>query len=84
VNWQPIETCPQDGYFLVHQDGAIRTMMRFDGQWELPDIPILIDKVGNRLVAREVQEYRGETLEITCCVYEPTEWMEIPDAPDAP
>ena len=33
-DWQPIETCPQDGFFLVHQDGAIRLMFRTRGEWQ--------------------------------------------------
>lgn len=84
TDWQPIETCPADGYFLLHDDGAIRAMVRFEGgAWEYPDIPILIDKVGNRLVAREVKDLRGETLTMTGASFAPTHWMSLPDPPDA-
>lgn len=77
MDWQPIETVPGDGFYLVYGDGAVRTMAFFDGAWELPDIPVLIDKVGNRLVSRELQELRGERLEIAGGVYEPTLWAPI-------
>ena len=29
--WRPIETAPKDGYFLVHEDGAIRVKLRHKG-----------------------------------------------------
>ena len=31
--WLPIDQCPQSGYFLVHEDGATRALMRSDGKW---------------------------------------------------
>lgn len=84
MKWQPIETCPSDGFFLLHGDGAIRAMWRFEGgEWEYPDIPILVDEVGNRLVAREVKELRSETLTMTGLPFEPTHWMQLPEVPDA-
>ena len=34
ANWQPIETCPLDGLFLVYEDGAMRMMYRTRGEWQ--------------------------------------------------
>lgn len=82
--WQTItETSPPPGFYLVHEDGAIRTMMRNnDGSWENPAIPLLIDPVGNRLVPREVRETRpGHDLILSDCIYEPTDWMHLPEMP---
>lgn len=79
--WQPIESCPNDGFFLVHEDGAIRTMFRFEGRWEWPGVPILIDGIGNRLVSRETEQAGLGKLELSDCIYEPTHWMGLPDTP---
>ena len=82
MSWQPISTCPETGFFLVHEDGAIRTMMRYEGKFELPDIPVLVNEFGDRLVSREVFDAYGKTLQISGCIREPTHWMPIPDAPE--
>jgi hypothetical protein len=82
-NWQPIETCPQTGFFLVTEDGAIRTMWRYEGKWDHIDPPILIDQWGHGLVSAEVERiYPGKRLGISGGIVEPTHWMELPPAPD--
>lgn len=80
-DWQPIETCPQDGFFLVSEDGAIRTAMRHKGVFESPDFPILI-KDQNRLIPREVKHHYGWDLELCgCSCLNPSHWMELPEPP---
>jgi hypothetical protein len=81
--WQPIETAPQDGFFLVYEDGAIRTMWRHEGKWELPDIPVLVNEYGDRMVSSDVQKAYGKTLSISGAIYEPTHWQSLPEPPHA-
>ena len=42
MEWQPIETCPETGFFLVEEDTAIRTMWRYKGVWSSPQWPGLL------------------------------------------
>jgi hypothetical protein len=81
--WQPIETAPLNEFLLLYEDGAMRCGMWsiLEGRWEPAEIPILIDKVGNRLVSREVEEFRGERLELSGFLWEPTHWMPLPPPP---
>lgn len=68
--WQPIETCPQHGLFIVHQDGAIRIMFRDGGEWQAT--ALALDQYGDpdhRIKVRETG------------VYAPTHWMQIPEPP---
>lgn len=67
--WQPIETAPMDGFFLVHEDGAIRTMLRENGYW-LPTA-IALDEYGDP---------SGGPVRETG-VHNPTHWMPLPDPP---
>jgi hypothetical protein len=86
MNWQPIETVPHNGFVLVHEDGAIRALMRINGKWHKPGYPALVSKIwGDAIVgddARRVLEPLGYSLEIRdgCCE-EPTHWMPLPDVP---
>lgn len=67
--WQPIETCPDDGFFLVHEDGAIRAMFRTEGRWGATARPT--DTFGDlRMDLRAVE-----------CISEPTHWMPLPEPP---
>ncbi len=80
--WLPIETCPETGFFLVHKDGAIRTMFRFDGKWDHADPPVLIDQWGDSMVSNEVEKhYPGKKLGISGGILEPTHWMPLPTPP---
>ena len=45
MEWQPIETCPQEGYFLVHEDTAIRLLLRIAGKWHKAGYPALASLV---------------------------------------
>jgi hypothetical protein len=81
MDWQPIDTAPKDGFFLVHSDGAIRTMFRYQGEWSLPDIPVLVNEFGDHMVSREVYEAYGKTLEISGVIREPTHWQPLPSPP---
>ena len=83
MEWQPIESAPKDGFFLVHEDGAIRTMMRDNGKWTSPAIAALVGGTwGEHVVGSDVQwlvpkGYRLEVLEICD---QPTHWMPLPAA----
>ena len=81
MGWKPIETCPMSGFFLVHENGAVRTMERVEGVWRSPGVPVLVTEYGDRLTSSEVKQAYGRTLEISDCIREPTEWMEVPDRP---
>jgi hypothetical protein len=70
AEWRPIETCPQDTFCLVYQDGAIRTMLRENGAWL--SLAVAIDKFGDVVPGVDVRETG---------VYEPTHWMPLPDPP---
>lgn len=83
--WQPIETAPQDGYMLVHEDEAIRTRMRINGEWKNLSYPaIMAYPWGEAIVGKDAERFlpAGYTLAVRdgCCE-EPTHWMPIPDAP---
>ena len=80
--WLPIETCPETGFFLVHKDGAIRTMFRFEGKWDHADPPILIDQWGDSMVSNEVEKhYPGKKLGISGGILEPTHYQPLPTPP---
>lgn len=70
MSWQPIETCPADGLFLVHENGAIRTMFCEKGRWLAT--AVAVDKYGDPCGDIKVRETG---------VYEPTDWMPLPDPP---
>ena len=83
--WQPIETAPKDGYMLVHEDGAIRALMRVNGEWKqtaypeiisLPFGDVIVGEGANRMLPT------GYKLAIRdgCCE-NPTHWMPLPAAP---
>ena len=83
--WQPIETCPQSGYFLVQEDTAVRALLRIDGAWHKPGYPAIITPppFSDVLVGRDALRMLppGYSLEHRdgCCE-EPTHWMPIADA----
>ena len=81
VAWQPIETAPKDEFILLYEDGMMRCGMRENGQWEPAEIPFLVDQVGNRIVNRDLEQLRGETLELSGRIREPTHWMHLPPPP---
>lgn len=87
MEWQPIETCPQDGYFLVHEDSAIRALLRIGGVWNKTGYPAIIDPAwGDVLVGDDALRMLppGCRLEVRdgCCE-NPTHWMPLPEAPNA-
>jgi hypothetical protein len=86
--WQPIETAPKDGFFLVHEGGAIRALLRSDGKFEHLAYPALISHPwGDVIVGCDAARYLpdGWRLEVRdgCCE-SPTHWMPLPAAPDHP
>jgi hypothetical protein len=68
--WLPIESCPANGLFLVHEDGAIRVMYRSRGEWQAT--ALALDAWGSTTVDIKVRETG---------VYEPTHWMPLPLPP---
>ena len=85
MEWQPIETAPLDGYMLVHEDGAIRALLRTHGVWHKVGYPAIITQpYGDVIVGADAQRilppgYRLE-LQDGCCE-NPTHWMQLPGAP---
>lgn len=69
-HWKPIESCPQDGLFLVYQDGAMRMMYRCRGEWQAT--ATALDMYGDPDTRIKVRETG---------VYDPTHWMPLPDRP---
>jgi hypothetical protein len=84
--WMPIETAPETGYFLVHEDGAIRALLRANGKWEKPCYPAIVSEMweSNVLVGDDAKRLlpKGYRLEARdgCCE-NPTHWMPLPAAP---
>lgn len=68
--WKLIEECPANGFFLVYQNGAVRTMHRTDGKWEYTGVPVRVDEWGDMHVEKN--------LKITDCLNEPTHWQNLP------
>jgi hypothetical protein len=82
MEWRTIDSAPEEGFFLVYEDGAVRTKMRFDGKWSNPDIPLLVLPLGDRMVSREVEvAYPGMSLAMSECCTAPTHWMPLPPPP---
>jgi hypothetical protein len=70
MEWQPTDTVPADGFFLVYDRGAMRTMLRENGRWRCT--AVALDENGyisDRIQVRETG------------VHEPTHWMELPEPP---
>ena len=87
MGWQPIETAPQDGYMLVHEDGAIRALLRIKGVWHKTGYPAIISHPWEDvIVGDDVKRFLplGYRLELRdgCCE-SPTHWMPLPETPDA-
>lgn len=83
--WQPIETAPKDGYMLVHEDGAIRAMLRVGGEWKQIGYPAIISHpFGDSIVGKDAERIlpAGYRLELRdgCCE-SPTHWMPLPSPP---
>ena len=86
--WRPIETAPEDGYMLVYEDEAIRALFRYKGTWQKIGYPAIVcTPYGDALVGEDAKRIlpSGCTLEIRdgCCE-NPTHWMPLPAAPEAP
>lgn len=86
--WQSIDTAPQDGLMLVHEDEAVRLLLRIDGKWHKPGYPALVTTSywGDVLVGQDAERilkplgYRLEHRD-GCCE-NPTHWMPCPDLPE--
>lgn len=80
TEWKP---CPptEDGFYLVYEDEAMRTMMFFDGKWDHPGSPVMVTEFGDHLTSPECERAYGRKLQISDCIYEPTHWAELPEAP---
>ncbi len=85
MEWQPIETCPQTGFFLVEEDAAIRTMWRYEGRWESPAMFGLVGPWGDFIngpddLRRVLPE--GYRIAIRELCMEPNHWMPLPKPPE--
>lgn len=85
--WRPIETAPQAGFMLVHEDDAMRALMRIDGVWHKPGYPALVNEWGDAIVGEDAMRLllAGYRLEVRdgCCE-NPTEWQPLPPPPTKP
>jgi hypothetical protein len=84
--WRPIAEAPRDGFMLVHEDAAIRALLRIDGVWHKPGYPAIISpQWGDALVGDDARRMLppGYRLELRdgCCE-EPTEFIPLPPAPE--
>jgi hypothetical protein len=66
--WEPIDSCPADGLFLVYEDGAIRLMFRTKGEWQAT--AVAVDQYGASIEGVRVRETG---------VYQPQLWRPIDD-----
>lgn len=87
MSWQPIETAPKDGYFLFHEDGAIRAKLLIDGKFHSVAYPAIVTAPWGDVV---VGEDAGRLLPSGCtlairdgCCENPTHWMPLPKPPKA-
>jgi hypothetical protein len=83
--WQPIETVPEDGYFLVHEDTAIRALLRINGEWQSTSYPVIVSNCwGDVIVGADAQRLLPEGyklgIEDGCCK-NPTHWHPLPPPP---
>jgi hypothetical protein len=84
LTWQPIETAPKDGFFLVHENGCIRTMFRFEGEWQSPAYAAIVGVDGDNIVGRDAETLTGgRKLKVCDQIWEPTHWMPLPASPKA-
>jgi hypothetical protein len=71
MDWKPVtRDTPGNGFYLVHDNGATRTMFRDNGAWK--PTAVALDENGDidrRIRVRETG------------VHEPTYWADIPDGP---
>ena len=84
MEWQPIETCPETGFFLVEEDTAIRTMWRYKGVWSSPAMAGVVGPWGDFIngaddLRRLLPE--GYRLHIRELCMEPQHWMPLPPPP---
>ena len=85
MEWQPIETAPETGYMLVHEDGAIRALMRINGKWKNTCYPaVIVPPWNDALVGDDALRLlpAGASLIVRdgCCE-SPTHWMPLPEPP---
>lgn len=81
--WQPIKTCPESGFFLVCQDGAVRTMWRYKGEWRIPAMAVIVGPWGDSIVGDGAALIlpSGYKLAVHDDCAEPTHWMLLPEVP---
>lgn len=82
MEWFPIESAPADGVFLVHEDGAIRTMFRYKGEWKSLAYAALEDEWGGHIVGEDAKRIAGgRLLKVLDVIHTPTHWMPLPEPP---
>lgn len=88
--WLPINTAPMNGYMLIFETGAMRALLRSDGEWDHVPYPLIVGKrawtgdefriVGDDARAMLPPGYRLGLGEF-CDWKNPTHWMRLPEPP---
>lgn len=90
--WQPIETAPASGYFMVYEDGAYRLRLRHESKWlDTAYAGIECAPWGDVAVGQDAQ--RILDMRATAGAYKlvvrdgscenPTHWMPLPAPPQS-
>ncbi len=86
MKWQPIETLPEEGYFLIYEDEAVRLRMRYGGKWHDTAYPAIeCAPWGDIAVGQDAQRILGEGKKLVLrdgCCENPTHWMHLPAPPE--
>lgn len=84
--WKSIETAPKDGFMLVHEDGAVRALMRINGEWKKTCYAAIINEYyGDVIVGKDAQNMLPHGYDLAVrdgCCENPTHWMPLPPPPE--
>jgi hypothetical protein len=90
AEWQPIESAPASGFFMVYEDGAYRLRLRNEGRWlDTAYAGIECAPLGDVAVGRAAQRildmlapagaYKLVVRDGSC--ENPAHWMPLPEEP---
>jgi hypothetical protein len=88
--WQPIETAPESGYFMVYEDGAYRLRLRHEGKWLdtayagiecAPWGDVAVGRGAQRILDMRATAGAYKLVVRDGCCDNPTHWMPLPAPP---